>query len=310
MGAMRKPPKPRQKPVRTQKFDRGGPAGRNTGPKRDGSCVSGSQRSDAPGKGGQKSPKARRGAESGLWLYGQHAVLEALGNPKRRCSRLLATAEAREKLENRLSSLIGRRAGRLHLQTAERDDLAELLPPGAVHQGLALAAEPLAQPSLADLLDGLPDKGRQVVCALDHVTDPQNVGAILRSAAAFGVAGLLTTRRNAAPESGALAKAASGALERVPYLQVGNLAQALESLKNQGFWVMGLASEGSDSLPISNPGDRLALVLGAEGDGLRRLTRERCDLLLRLPTRPPLDQLNVSNAAAIAFYELLGRRFS
>jgi len=301
MTPMRKPHKQGRKAAR--KHGRKAAPDRPAGPKRDPSGDSGRDPGKAPGR----PPRVRRGAESGLWLYGQHAVLEALANPKRRCSRLLATAEVREKLGNRLSQLVERRSDGLTLRLAARDELAPLLPPGAVHQGLALAVEPLAQPSLAALLTSLPNTGRQVVCALDQVTDPQNVGAILRSAAAFGVAGLLTTRRNAAPESGALAKAASGALERVPYLQVGNLAQALESLKNEGFWVMGLASEGSDSLPISNPGDRVTLVLGAEGEGLRRLTRERCDLLLRLPTRPPLDQLNVSNAAAIAFYELLGR---
>lgn len=303
MAPMRKPhrdspPKGRKrgrKPAQARKPAQNGPSGRDSG-----------GTAERPA-----APKAARRAEAGLWLYGQHAVLAALANPKRRCSRLLATAEAREKLDQGPRGLLGRRADGLRPEPAGREDLAALLPPAAVHQGLALAVEPLAQPSLAELLGALADSPpaapRRVICALDHVTDPQNVGAILRSAAAFGAAGLLTTRRNAAPESGALAKAASGALERVPYLQVGNLAQALESLKNDGFWVMGLASEGSETLPLRDPGERLALVLGAEGEGLRRLTRERCDLLLRLPTRPPLDQLNVSNAAAIAFYELLGR---
>ena len=131
--------------------------------------------------------------------------------------------------------------------------------------------------------------------------------AILRSAAAFGALAVITTARHAPPESGALAKAASGALETVPYLQVGNLAQALDRFKTEGFWTLGLAGEADAALADCDPGARLVLVLGAEGSGLRRLTRERCDLLARLPTRPPIDQLNISNAAAVALYELLGR---
>ncbi|MCH6587462.1 MAG: RNA methyltransferase, partial [Proteobacteria bacterium] len=196
-------------------------------------------------------------------------------------------------------------------------DIARNLPEGAVHQGLALLARPLAQPDLRAVLagpgirlagpgtrgaaegraaegraaEGRAAEGRAVVVVLDQVTDPQNVGAVLRSAAAFGARALITTRRHAPPESGSLAKAASGALEHVPYLQVGNLARALETLKTAGFWGLGLSGEAEQTLAEADPGGALALVLGAEDTGLRRLTREACNIMARLPTRPPIDAL-------------------
>lgn len=256
-----------------------------------------------------RAPKARRGrGDTGdrLWLYGAHPVLAALGNPNRRCHRLMITLEAERRLGDSLAAALADRAEPLSVERQERGELAAPLPEGAVHQGLAMQVEPLEQPALADLL-GIEEAAAQVIVALDQVTDPQNVGAVLRSAAAFGATAVLAPERHAAPESGALAKAASGALERIPYVLETNLSRALDQLKAGGFWCLGLASESDVTLAEADTTARTVLVLGAEGSGLRRLTREHCDTLVRLPTRPAMGQLNVSNAAAVALYELLGR---
>ena len=262
---------------------------------------------------GVRRPPSGAG-EAGIWLYGTHAVRAALANPRRRCRRLLVTAEAGKRLvpapqdaDNPQKPGISTPA----IETVARERLDQLLPAGAVHQGLALLAEPLPQPAIQELLaagNGSEESGRRVVVVLDQVTDPQNTGAVLRSAAAFGATAVITTRRHAPPESGTLAKAASGALEQVPYVQVGNLARALDALKSAGFWCLGLSGDAESSLAAADPGGPLVLVLGAEGAGLRRLTAAACDVMARLPTRGPIDALNVSNAAAVALYELLGRR--
>ncbi len=266
----------------------------------------------------------RRGAGRGrYWLYGLHAVEAALFNPARTIHRLAATAEVAKHMDSPLRGRLTERG--LEAAVGSREDLAALLPPGAVHQGLAAEVSPLEQPALPELLDHLdrstapPSRAaedpagadgpqrRVVLVALDQVTDPQNVGAVLRSAAAFGAVAVLGPRHGQVPETAALAKAASGALEHVPYVDAGNLARALSLLKKRDFWVLGLAAEAPAPLAEADPGSRIVLVLGAEGKGLRRLTRESCDLLARLPTRPPIGQLNVSTAAAVALYELLGR---
>ena len=262
----------------------------------------GTQRSAARPRGGRPEAADR------LWLYGAHAVHAALVNPRRSARRLLATREAARRLDGDLQAALTRRE--LRIEGAERRAIEALLPAGAVHQGLALEASPLDQPDLEDVIAGLEPAsvaGRQVIVALDQVSDPQNAGAVLRSAAAFGAAAVIVPRHGRAPESGALAKAASGALDVVPYVDAGNLARALGALKAEGFWVLGLAAGAAISLAEAAPGARVVLVLGGEGQGLRRLVRAACDLLVRLPARPPIDQLNVSNAAAVALYELLGR---
>ena len=165
--------------------------------------------------------------------------------------------------------------------------------------------DPLPLVDLGELLEDLPAEAPAHLLLLDQVTDPQNVGAILRSAAALGASAVILTERNAAPESGALAKAASGALDVLPLVRVVNLSRAIEALKQAGILVPGAGGRGRNDLGQSKPPPRTALVLGSEGSGLRRLTREHCDQLVRLPTRGPIDQLNVANAAAVALYELV-----
>ena len=221
-------------------------------------------------------------------LYGFHAVAAALNAPRRRLVRLYATSAAAE----RLAAEIARRGVEMRVVTA--DEIAARLPRDAVHQGLLLEAEPLQPLDVSEL----PAKGLVVV--LDQVTDPHNVGAILRSCAAFAVDAVMTTERHSPEFSGALAKAASGGLEHVAISTVTNLARALEELGDLGYWRVGLDSAAPEILgaaPLSRP---LALVLGAEDHGLRRLTREKCDALARLDLPGAIKSLNVSNACAIA----------
>lgn len=229
------------------------------------------------------------------WLYGTHPVIAALGNPQRRLGRLLLTDEAEAGLTARLG-------GPLPLQ-AERTDRAKLdtlLGRDAVHQGMALLADPLATPTLEQVL-----QRPGPILVLDQITDPRNVGAILRSAAAFGVAAVILQDRNAPEETGTLAKAASGALEVVPVLRAVNLSRTLVALKAAGLWTVGLDAGGSRLDGGAFRDRRVALVLGAEGEGLRRLTRETCDEIAGLVMPGTMESLNVSNAAAVALYELV-----
>jgi 23S rRNA (guanosine2251-2'-O)-methyltransferase len=260
-------------------------------------------------------PAGKVGGGDRYWLYGWHAVRAALANPARTIVRARATPEAQKRLEAEARGNLEARG--VTLDSASRAELDALLPAGTVHQGLVLEVRPLTPPALADWLDRIglgeaadtrdPADPRAVLVALDQVSDPHNVGAVLRSAAAFGALAVLAPRHGQAPETGALAKAASGALDVVPYIDAGNLARALGLLKQHGFWILGLAGDAGADLAAADPGGPLVLVLGGEGKGLRRLTREACDLMAALPTRPPIDQLNISNAAAVALYELLGR---
>ena len=244
-------------------------------------------------------------ARAGLWLYGQHAVAAALANPARRLRRLMLTEEAEAALQARQPL-----PWPLAPEHADRARIDRLLGGDAVHGGVALLADPLAPPALSDALER-----PGPVLVLDQVTDPRNIGAVLRSAAAFGAACVITQDRNAPDETGVLAKAASGALESVPLLRAVNLARTLVALKAAGYWVVGLDAAGAPLLGPALAERRVALVLGAEGAGLRRLTRETCDELAGLampglganPARAGLDSLNVSAAATVALYELARR---
>ena len=186
------------------------------------------------------------------------------------------------------------------LTLADVADLGRLVPHDAPHQGVVIEAEPLDDIWLDDILQSAGE--RSMLLVLDQVTDPHNVGAILRSAAAFGAAGIVTQDRHSPPEGGVVAKAASGALERVPWARVVNLARALEEIGEAGFWRIGLAGDAETDLAAALGPKRVALVLGAEGPGLRHNTREHCDALARLPISDTVESLNVSNAAAVALY--------
>ncbi len=224
-------------------------------------------------------------------FWGKHAVAAALDNPDRRVLKAWTTAEAAAFMNF---------PKELPVVRAEGPDLGRMVPHDAPHQGVVIEVEPLEDIWLADLLAEAPE--RAILLVLDQVTDPHNVGAILRSAAAFGAIGIVTQDRHAPPESGALAKAASGALERVPWARVVNLARALDDIGEAGFWRIGLAGDVDTDLKDALGPPRVALVLGAEGPGLRPNTREHCDALARLPIGNAVESLNVSNAAAVALY--------
>ena len=224
-------------------------------------------------------------------LWGKHAVAAALDNPDRKVLKAWTTREA---------AAIMQFPAEVAVTLADVADLGRLVPHDAPHQGLVIEVEPLEEVWLDELLTGAGEHA--VMLVLDQVTDPHNVGAILRSAAAFGAVGIVTQDRHSPPESGALAKAASGALERVPWARVVNLARALEEIGEAGFWRIGLTGDAETDLKTALGPPRVALVLGAEGPGLRHNTREHCDALARLPISDAVESLNVSNAAAVALY--------
>jgi 23S rRNA (guanosine2251-2'-O)-methyltransferase len=226
-------------------------------------------------------------------IWGIHAVEAALANPRRAIAKLYLTDNA----ERRLSETLGKR--QMAHERVLPKDLDRRLGADTVHQGALIEAEPLDEPSLALLVE---DSAGRPIVALDQVTDPHNVGAILRSGAAFGAGGLVMTRRHSPPLDGALAKSASGALEHVPVALVQNLARALAELKELNCVVIGLDDAAADRVEEMAWPERSVLVLGAEGRGLRQLTRESCDRLVRIGTDGPLTSLNVSNAAAVALH--------
>src|SRR4029450_4057396 len=235
------------------------------------------------GKGGGNPNRPR--------FWGKHAVAAALDNPDRRVLKAWSTAEAATFMNF---------SKELPVVRAEAPDLGRMVPHDAPHQGVVIEVQPLEELWLGDLLNNASEKA--VLLVLDQVTDPHNVGAILRSAAAFGAIGIVTQDRHAPPESGALAKAASGALERVPWARVVNLARALEEIAGAGFWRIGLAVEARTDLKDASGPQRVALVLGAEGPGMRLNTREHCDALARLPISDAVESPNGPNAAAVALY--------
>ncbi len=232
-------------------------------------------------------------------FWGKHAVLAALANPDRQVRKLWGTREALSHLD--LPPV-------LPITYADAADLGRLVPGDAPHQGLVIEVDPLDDLWLGEVLERGTDDRRPIV-VLDQVTDPHNVGAVLRSAAAFDALAIVTQDRHAPPESGALAKAASGALEVVPWVRVVNLSRALEEIAEAGFWRVGLTGHTDTLLAGALVGaNKAALVLGAEGEGMRQNTEAHCDILAKLPISPRVESLNVSNAAAIALYAVASAR--
>ncbi|MFC2968605.1 23S rRNA (guanosine(2251)-2'-O)-methyltransferase RlmB [Acidimangrovimonas pyrenivorans] len=244
-----------------------------------------------------KERDKRAAAAETVWLFGLHAVRDALVNPARQKLRLVLTKNAADKL----AEAIAASAMTPEIVDARKFDVP--IDPGSVHQGAALEVKPLDWGGLEDRCAA--GEGAPLVVLLDRVSDPHNVGAILRSAEVFGARAVIATARHSAPETGALAKTASGALERQPYLRVTNLADAMGKLQDMGYLLLGLAGEAEQTLGavLEEVGDRpIGLVLGAEGPGLREKTRTTCDKLVRIPFAGAFGSLNVSNAAAVALY--------
>jgi 23S rRNA (guanosine2251-2'-O)-methyltransferase len=248
----------------------------------------------------KEQTKKAAGAET-VWLFGLHAVRDALENPAREKLRLIVTLNAQNKLESAIA------ASGMQPEVVEPRRFSAPIDPGSVHQGVALEVKPLHWGSLSEVCIGA--KAPRVIL-LDRVTDPHNVGAILRSAEVFGASAVIGTRHHSAPETGALAKTASGALERQPYLRMRNLSDTITELQNMGYLVLGLDGDAELTIQAAVAGktDRaIALVLGAEGPGLREKTKETCDALVRIDAAGGFGSLNVSNAAAVALYATLGR---
>ena len=249
-----------------------------------------------------KEQAKRASAQETVWLFGLHAVRDALMNPAREKLRLVVTRNALE----RLGDAVG--AGGLAPEISDPRKFAAPLDPQSVHQGAALEVRPRDWGSLADLALGEGPMPPRIVL-LDRVPAPHNVGAILRSAEVFGARAVVAVQRHSAPETGALAKTASGALERQPYLRVRNLADAMTELQDMGYLLLGLAGEAETTIEdaVADRRDRpVAIVLGAEGPGLRDKTRETCDMLVKIDAAGGFGSLNVSNAAAVALYAIRG----
>ncbi|WP_151717229.1 23S rRNA (guanosine(2251)-2'-O)-methyltransferase RlmB [Gemmobacter serpentinus] len=260
--------------------------------------------------GGAKKPawvidkeRARRASEKEtVWLFGLHAVRDALVNPARQKLRLVLTKNAYDKLADAVD------AAGMEPEIVDPRKFSVPIDEGSVHQGAALEVKPLNWGKLADV--AISGEGAPLVVLLDRVTDPHNVGAVLRSAEVFGARAVIAPRHHSAPETGALAKTASGALERQPYLQVTNLADAMQELREMGYILLGLHGEAEMTVAeaVAEAGSRpIGLVMGAEGPGLREKTRETCDHLVRIPYPGGFGSLNVSNAAAVALYAVSQR---
>lgn len=229
-------------------------------------------------------------------------MTEAWTNPKRHIHALYITQSAMEGFDNALKTVHDNGLNRPNPTIIDKGALDHALPQGSVHQGIALNCQNLDEIDLSDIIRTESVKERSVLVMLDQVTDPHNVGAIIRSACAFGAGGMIMQEKHAPELKGVLAKTACGGVEHLPVAYETNLTRSIEALQEAGYFAIGLCEHTEESVSRLNEYPRLVLVLGAEGDGLRRLIREQCDLLVRLPTAPPIQSLNVSNAAAVALF--------
>ena len=245
-------------------------------------------------------PKPSRQAD----LYGFHAVSEAWLNPARQIEALYLTAQAQSSFEETLRQAKAEGLKRPQAQIVEKQQLENMLPRGAVHQGVALICTPLPEVFIQDLIIKAESQPDMLLLMLDQVTDPHNVGAILRSACAFGAAGMIMQKKHAPELTGVLAKTACGAVEHVDVAYETNLSRTLEELQANGFFAYGLDERGEQNIDQVPKDGKRVLVLGAEGPGMRRLVAEHCDVLVRLPMHGPMPSINVSNAAAVALYAI------
>jgi 23S rRNA (guanosine2251-2'-O)-methyltransferase len=245
-----------------------------------------------------KHGQAKQSAGNRPRFWGRHAVMAALANPERTVRKISGTREALGVLDLPPG---------LTIVYSDVADLGRMVPHDAPHQGLVIEVDPLEDVWLGEVLQAGEDNERPLLI-LDQVTDPHNVGAVLRSAAAFDALAIVTQDRHSPPESGTIARAASGMLEIVPWVRVVNLSRALDEIGEAGFWRIGLAGEARDTLDDAMGTAKIALVLGAEGEGMRQNTAAHCDIVARLPISPQVESLNVSNAAAIALYAVATRK--
>ena len=234
-------------------------------------------------------------SSNGLILYGKHAVMSALENPNRKIKKLLCTVENATYVKSKYPNL--------NVVTVDKKEIDKLIP-DATHQGYALFCNPLDNLSIEELCEMASNKSKCNVLILDQVTDPQNIGAIIRSCAAFGTMALIVQDKNSPQESGAMAKAAAGTMELVPVVRVTNLARSIETLKKNGFWIVGMDGYAKNNVDKIDKDAKLAVIMGSEGSGMRRLVEESCDINVRLPINDRVESLNVSTAAAIILYEL------
>lgn len=232
-----------------------------------------------------------------LFIFGKHPVVVALNNPKRRCKNLYITKSVWQDLEKDFPNL------KIPVHVVSSNEIEMMLPIGSNHQNILLEAYPLEKIYLEDVIAQVSNKSRSCLVILDQITDPHNIGAIIRSAAAFSVDAVILPENNSPKENNTIIKCAAGACETVPMVNVTNIASCIKELKNHGYWVIGL--DGNSKLELSNKifSDKIVIIMGSEDTGMRKLTKSNCDYLVKIPISASLESLNVSNAAAITLYE-------